>query len=94
MADLKIMTLNVRSLGDYMNRKSNVIFLQETHSMKYIERRWITEWGGPIYYSHGTSSARGAVILIKHKTNIKIHRSIKDKEGRYVALDVTREYSR
>ena len=95
MADLKILSLNVRGLVVYLKRKKlftylhakehNVILLQETHSNKQIERRWRTEWGGPVYYSHGTSPARGVAILIKRKTNIKVQAVRRDKEGRYMS---------
>ena len=47
--------------------------------------------GGPIYYSHGTSAARCTAILIKRKTNIKINKLHRDKEGRCIARDILHE---
>ena len=36
-----------------------IILLQETHSIITDEFKWATEWAGSIYFSHGTSDARG-----------------------------------
>ena len=80
----------MKKLFQYLHQKeSNVILLQETHSTKKIERRRKTEWGGSIYYSHGTSAARGVSILIKRKCKIKD--VLKDKVGQFLALDIDYE---
>ena len=59
MNNVNIVTYNVRGLGNhnkrrqvfhYLNKKSHsIIFLQETHSISAIEKRWYSEWGGLIY---------------------------------------------
>ena len=59
--------------------------------MKYLEKRWKNEWGGRIYFSHGTSQARGTMILIKKTARIKVHNICSDPEGRYIMLDVAHE---
>ena len=63
---LQLISLNTRGLRDALKRKTvfnyyreraNLICLQETHSTAQDEVIWQSEWGGKIYYSHGTSSA-------------------------------------
>lgn len=44
-----------------------VILLQETHCTRELENLWQAEWGGKVFYSHGTSSARGVATLVKKK---------------------------
>ena len=68
--------------------------MQETHTTKSIEKRWKTEWGGKVYFSHGTLAARGVAILMKRNTNIKIHNCTRDEEGRFLILDITQENNR
>ena len=48
----------------FHSSKYQLFFLQETHSTPQIERQWSSEWGGKIYFSHGTSESRGVCILI------------------------------
>ena len=64
---MKIVSLNVRGLSNFKKRriiftwcrkmKSDVIFLQETHSKIETEIQWEREWGGKILFSHGSSNA-------------------------------------
>ena len=78
---VKIVTQNVRGLRNYEKRKSviyflkqkaDVICLQETHSEKDDEQRWEIEFGGDIYWSHGTTASKGVAILIKRGTDIEV----------------------
>ena len=76
-----------REVFHYLNSKDyNIIFMQETHTIPANENVWRSEWGGSIYYAHGTSNARGAAILIKKSASIKVSKSISDPNGRYVIL--------
>ena len=53
--DLKIVSYNVRGLGNYQIRREifyylnhkdfDIALLQETHSSKNIEKLWKTQWG-------------------------------------------------
>ena len=98
MANLVIKSLNVRGLRDDRKRremfhalhksKYNFFLLQETHSTKECETQWRTEWGGDVYYSHGTNVARGTCILIKKNVGKQVHNVIVDANGRYVILDI------
>ena len=60
--------------------------LQETHSTKDLEDMWRHEWGGKIYFSHGTSESRGVAILLSPQLDINILEVIGDDEGRFVAF--------
>ena len=96
--NIQLMSCNVRGLGDSMKRREifhylnmkaqNVIFLQETHSIKSMEKRWHMEWGGTIIYSHGQANSRGVAILIEKKTGIKVLKAKIDNAGRYITLKV------
>ena len=46
-------------------QKVDVIFLQETHSMKDNELLWKREWGAPFFCSHGANDSRWVAILIR-----------------------------
>ena len=91
MEELVIFLQNVRGMQDYKKRRKifhhlhlkpqKVFFLQETHLCK-------TEWGGKIYFAHGTSNSWGVAILLK-KTNIKVHKVLKNLDGRYLIMDTT-----
>ena len=74
MASLRILSLNVRGLQDVNKRRAifnfyrdraDIMCFQETHSTVKDEIIWRNEWGGTIVFSHGTSQARGVVILFK-----------------------------
>ena len=49
-------------------------------------KQWKAEWGGRLYCSHGKSNARGAMILIKRRTGIKVLLEKTDNWGRYILL--------
>lgn len=93
---VRFLSCNVRGLGDYLKRKKlfhyfhiedlDVVCLQETHSTKNVAKNWRTQWGGPIFYSHGTSASRGVAILFSKKLNVKIINSDHDNEGRIVKV--------
>ena len=66
--NLEIVSFNARGLGSERKRKkvfsilkkqtslNMVIFLQETHSTKEVEKLWEYQWRKKIFYSPGTSS--------------------------------------
>ena len=99
MSQIKVFTSNARGLGNYAKRRDlfhyyhknnfHIVFLQETHSHKGIEKIWNTQWGSKIWYSHGTSQARGAAILFAKNLQYEVHNVILDEEGRYVILYCT-----
>ena len=98
MASLKIASYNVRGLGNDHKRREifhyphskqfDIVLAQETHSAVHLQKRWKAEWGGKILFSHGTSQARGTMILISKQVNINIHNVVKDINGRFFAIDI------
>ena len=75
-------SLNVRGLNQarkrrqlfrwLQNNKFDIVFLQETYSSKYIENPWKSEWGGKIYFCHGTSHSRGVMIMFNPKLDVLV----------------------
>ena len=93
---LSFCSLNVRGLNQARKRRQiyrwlhnynfDIIFLQETYSSKNTEDVWKAEWGGKIYFSHGTTHSKGVMILFNPKLNFEIHSATTDKNGRYLLL--------
>ena len=68
------------------NQKFDVVYLQETYSSKSVEEIWKAEWGGKIYYSHGTTHSKGVMILFKPSLDFETESIFADKNGRYLLL--------
>ena len=98
-----INSFNCRGLRDSKKRKlvfnwlkqknKGITLLQETHTIKSDEKIWKREWGGDIFFSHGTSNSKGVAILIPSqvKHNFICH-SIEDHDaGRILILNCTVE---
>ena len=99
MSVFKFLSLNVRGLRNrekrrsifaYLkNQKANVYFLQETFSNSRDEKVWAAEWGGQIFYSHGSDHSKGVCILIRLiKPNSTLHADVVklDTNGRFIIL--------
>ena len=43
---------------------------------------------GQILFSHGQTNAKGLAILFKYGTNYKIHKVMKDDNGRILIVDL------
>ena len=76
--EFDVLSLNTAGIGDsfkrrkvfnYLKKNSSskaVIFLQETHSVKKKEKIWNNQWGcgkNSMFFAHGTSNSRGALIV-------------------------------
>lgn len=97
---LEFVSLNVNGLGENKKRRvlfewfknskhlANITFLQETHSSKNIEGVWKSEWGGDIYFSHGTTNSKGVAILFEKDFEYKLIEEICDDAGRYLVLKI------
>lgn len=94
-------SFNCRGLGDGRKRRtifqwlkkyhSGVILLQETHSTRSSENEWKREWGGDIYFNHGSSLARGVAVLFPKHFNVTVDNCIRDDNGRFLLLDINCE---
>ena len=94
---LNVFSLNTNGLGERLKRTTlykwlssnftGITFLQEVHSTLDSEQSWSADFTGyNVFYSHGTSNARGVCTLIPTNYNIKIINHITDKNGRYSIL--------
>ena len=93
---LKVASINVAGLNDLVKRKSNftflksktyhAVFLQETHASNEVQKLWEKEWGNKIFWSHGTSNAKGVAILFNLRTALEVLDSKQDKHGHYLTL--------
>lgn len=98
MISLKMTTINVNGIRhtpkrraffkDLRDTKSDIIFLQETHSSISDCKLWKTEWGGEAVFSHGSSNSKGVAILFARGLDIKILFQTADLEGRYLLLNI------
>ena len=94
-----VISLNVRGLRDTVKRRSifsylkdqdvNFYFLQETFSKGSDETVWRNEWGGEIYFSHGTSQSKGVCILINRVVKEKVTFTFSDADGRIILINLT-----
>ena len=77
MEKLKIVSLNVRGLGNDVKRrkvfryfkhhKADICLIQESHCVNDVERIWMQEWGRKCLYANGTQGSRGVAILLNKK---------------------------
>ena len=100
MAILKcnIITLNVRGIRNRVKRRSifsylkdqncHFYLLQETFSEPKDERVWKNEWGGDVFFSHGSNHSKGVCILVNPSIAVNVENSYKDIDGRIIAIDV------
>ena len=98
MADgINVVTLNTRGLRNIMKlkevltwlqlREAKLIFLQDTHTISESEYVWRQAWEGSFFFSHGSKNSKGTCILIHESLPFTVHKSIQDKNGRYVIID-------
>ena len=84
--DIKCLSLNIRGLNKSLKRRTvfrwlhhqncSFVFLQETYSSKECENIWQAEWGGKVFFSHGTNHSKGTMILINPKIKCKVEKKI------------------
>ena len=74
----------------YLKNKSGpngILFLQETHSTKENEIRWIDDFNGQIHYSHGKSSSCGVLIAFFDRIIYTARKKVSDKHGRILSTE-------
>ena len=68
----------------------DTVYVQfQTHSNLENELKWKSEWGGDIYFSHGTTNSRGVMILFIKEIQHLVHSVQTDEDGRWIMLEVT-----
>ena len=93
-----LLSLNVRGLKNQLKRRSIFSYLknqkclfyllQETYSEIKDEALWKDEWGGGIFFSHGTSHQKGVCILINPSYDLPVASHYSDQEGRIVIINL------
>ena len=96
MTLIKFLSLNVRGLRNHVkrralfsylkNQKADFYCLQETFSLKGDEVSWATEWGGKLFFSHGTEHSKGTYILQRPNSLISSSVQLIDPDGRLVIV--------
>ena len=70
-------------------RKFDVIFLQETFSDVSLEDFWRAEWGGEIFFAHGSKHSRGVMILFTPSLCKEVLNVSADKNGRFLIVNAS-----
>ena len=82
---ISVVSFNTRGLRNRLKRRSvfrhirltyknSIVVLQETHSTVDVEHIWKSEWGGKIFFSHGTESGQsGVAIMIPFIVNVNVN---------------------
>ena len=98
MSDLFIscFSLNVRGIRELTKRKAlflfckaqkkNIHFLQETHSNSKDESFWRNQWGGKMFFCHGSNRSGGVMILLDHNFNASVTECHTSTEGRWLIV--------
>ena len=96
---LKLLSWNVRGLRSVNKRraifsylksqKATIFCLQETYSSIEDEKVWAAEWGGKIFFSHGSSHSRGACVLLNPHSTFHLRCVETDSERRFLIVKVT-----
>ena len=99
LSKFDIFSLNVRGIRDLIKRRSIflflkdqkacIYFLQETYSEPNDENVWKKEWGGELFFSHGTKHSKGVCILINPTAQIQVNYSYSDNSGRIVLITIS-----
>ena len=71
------------------DQNATIYFLQETYSELNDESFWKNEWGGEMFFSHGTRHSKGTCILLNPAIeDSKIKNSLSDNSGRIVLINL------
>ncbi|KAL9953780.1 hypothetical protein ACROYT_G041245 [Oculina patagonica] len=60
----------------------------ETFSEQKDEPIWKSEWGGAIFFSHGSTHSKGVSILINPSSKLNVQVTGKDLDGRIVSINL------
>ena len=99
LSKFDVFSLNVGGIRDQIKRRSvfsflkdqkaYIYFLQETYSEPNDEKVWKKEWGGEVFFSHGTKHSKGVCILINPTAQIQVNYSYSDNSGRIVLITIS-----
>jgi len=63
--------------------------LQETYSEPSDENVWKKEWGGEVFFSHGTKHSKGVCILINPTVQTQVDYSYSNYSGRIALFTIS-----
>ena len=69
-------------------RDVDIVFVQESHSTENKMKRFRNDWGGRVFFDHGTSEARGAMMLFERSFDFKLLSVEKSVYGRYIIVKI------
>lgn len=83
-------TCKRRSIFSFLkDQKALFYFLRETFSVVEDEPIWKKEWGGKMFFSHGSHHSKGVCILIDPSMKENLQYSFSDNEGRIALFTVS-----
>jgi len=98
MDKLKVISYNAQGLKgknkrakviNWANRKKfDIMAIQESHFTEEQRTDWEKNWKGTIKASCWTSNKKGVTFLISEQLNHKLINEYKDKNGRWLVLDI------
>ena len=98
MTKVKIISMNVNGLAQHTKcrkvltflsrKKPNIIFLQETHSIKDTEHIWTSQSNRHVVFAHGESNCHGTAILFEKCLENDIQKVTCHENGRYAIVDL------
>ena len=98
LSKCSLLSLNVRGLKNQLKRRSIFSYLksqkclfyllQETYPEPKDEVVWKNEWGGGIFFSHGTNRQKGVCILINSSYDLSVTSHFSDTEGRIEIINL------
>ena len=65
-----------------------ILFLQETHSSKVMEKIWSDEFNGDLFFSHEKTNSCCVLVGFYGNINYSVKKSLSDNSGRILVLDV------
>ena len=75
-----------RVVFENLRKNADILVLQETHSSVNMVNLWKNEWGGDVYFSHGSTNSRGVAVFLKK--GFEIHNVLNDEDGRLIIFDI------
>ena len=73
--------------------QATIFNLQETFSKPEDEKIWTAEWGGKLFFSHGTEHSKGVTMLINPASKFQISIVEIGPHGRYLITKLQVEHT-
>ena len=78
-----------KDVFDFLSKQSgNIFLLQETHWKTVAENVIRSQWGFECIVAGPDCAIKGVAFLFKNYFEHKIHKILKDDEGRYILIDI------